>query len=226
MNKMVNVKSILFLLATIFVSILFRKIFEVSFWITLIMFLLWLIFLKLNKYKWIVFPFLIVLVLFLNRLISFNINNQLVSFDWEQSFLGYPGISKSIDRYYNEGLIIPYAIRKLFYGQYLLILPWINNFLKQISPVFFIRLLGFSGFYLFLLGLIDSIKNKKNYWIIFWLLLVIFTGSLRVLGDSSMVVYTAIPSFIYLILVGLKSKFFNDFSWIWFLLLLVDFLLR
>ena len=223
---MVNVKSILLLLATIIASVLFWKIFEVSFWITLIMVFLWLIFLRLKKYKWIVFPFVIILVLFLNRLISFNVSNQLVSFDWEQSFLGYPGISKSIERYYNEGLIVPYSVRKVFYSQYLLALPWFNNFLKQISPVFFIRLLGFSGFYIFVLGLIDSIRSKQNYWIISWFMLVIFTGSLRVLSDSSMVVYMAIPSFIYLMLVGLKSKFFKDLPWIWFILLLIDFLLK
>lgn len=226
MKKIVNVKSWLFLLATLFASTLCWKIFEVPFWVTMAMLVLWLVFLKLKNYKWIVLPFVIILVLFLNRLVSFKVSNQLVSFDWEQSFLGYPGISKSIDRYYNEGLIIPYSVRKLFYNQYLLVLPWFNNFLKQISPVFWARLLGFSGFYLFVLGLIDSIKTKQNYWIMFWFLLVIFAGSLRVIGDSAMVAYLAIPSVIYLMLIGLKSKNFNDRSWVWFLLLLIDILLK
>ena len=219
-------KSLLLLLVTLFVSALGWKIFEVPVWVTLAMFFLWLVFLKLKKCKWVVFPFVIVLVLFLNRLLSFKVSNQLVSFDWEQSFLGYPGISGSIDRYYKEGLIIPYSVRKIFYNQYLLILPWFNSFLKQISPVFWARLLGFSGLYLFVLGLIDSIKTKQNYWIIFWFLLVIFVASLRVIGDSAMAAYMTIPSVIYMILIGLKSKNFKDRSWIWFLLLLVDILLK
>lgn len=223
---MINVKNLIVLLTTLCFSVLCRRIVEIPIWMTLAMLFLWLVFWKLKKCKWLVFPFLVILVLYLNRLLAFKTSNSFVSFDWEQSFLGYPGISASIDRYYNEGLIIPYSVRKIFYGQYLLILPWFNNFLKEISPSFWIRLLGFSGFYLFSLGLIDSIKKKQNYWVIGWFLLVIFTAALRVIGDSSMAAYIAIPSVIYLILFGIKSESFKSRTWIWFVLLLIDIFLK
>lgn len=219
---MINVKSLVILIVTLSFSVLGCSIFKIPIWVTLLMACLWVIFWKLKKCKWIVFLFVIMLVLFLNRLLSFSP----ISFDREQSFLSYPGISISIQRYYKEGLIIPYFIRKIFYGQYLLIFPWFNNFFKQISPIFWVRLIGFSGFYLFGLGLIESIKRKLNYWIISWFLVVIFTASLRVIGDSVMAAYLALPSVIYLIYFALNTNNFKYKYWIWFLLLLVDFLLK
>jgi len=166
---------------------------------------------------------LVLINLYLNRLLSVNFNPFKINFDTEQSFINYPGILNSILRYKEEGLWLVYPLRNLFYRNYLIILPWLTNFFKLLSPVFWIKLIGFSGFSLFLLGLCSYFNNKKrNNFVIIWFMLVIATSSLRVLGDTVIYGYLTLPMVFILIFQGTKSKIFYDYFYLWILLFTLD----
>ena len=225
---MKNKKSILILLLVAIVSPLFLKIFGMPILITFEMVLLWFLLSKLKiKYAWIVLVILVLFNLNLNRLFYISINSINFSFDSEQSFFNYFGIQKSILRYKQEGLWLPYLLRNVFYSSYLKILPWLNNVAKMLSPLFWIRLLGFSGALIFVLGIISYFKNKFDKWYIgFWFLLVIISSSLRVLGDTVTAAYLTLPAIIYFIILGSKNKFFEKYQIYWYLLFLIDLILK
>lgn len=222
--KIINI----LIMVVIISSPLFMKIFNIPFSITLIMIVLWFLIFRLKlKIAWLVFPILILIDLYINKLLYFDLHGWKISFDMEQSFLAYPGISKSIIRYKLEGLWLPYTIRNMFYGSYLITFPWISGVAKLLSPLFWIRMLSFSGFSLLMLGIISYFKNKFKEWYVgWWFLIVVVVSALRVIGDSAMAVYLALPSIIFLILMGFKNDFFKKYYIYWYLLFLIDILLR
>lgn len=209
-------------------SACFGRFWQMPWWLNLSMILLWLVTVKVKpKYAWIFLVLLVVLNLNLNRLFYFKINPLLVSFDKEQSFLDYPGIRESIIRYKQEGLWLPYRLRGCFYSSYLIIFSYLTGVVKLLSPLFWIGIIGFSGFSLFLLGWIDYFKKGFRGWYIgFWFLVVILSSGWRVLGDSVTAIYLTIPVIIVLIKEGLKSNFFKKYQIFWWLLFLVDILLK
>ena len=225
---MKNKKSILILLLVAIVSPLFLKIFGMPILITFEMVLLWFLLSKLKiKYAWIVLVILVLFNLNLNRLFYISINPINFSFDSEQSFFNYFGIQKSILRYRQEGLWLPYILRNIFYSSYLKILPWLNNVARMLSPLFWIRLLGFSGASIFVLGIISYFKNKFDKWYVgLGFLLIIISSSLRVLGDTVIAAYLTLPSVVYFIILGSKNKFFEKYQIYWYLLFLIDLILK
>ncbi len=200
----------------------------ISWWVNLAMVLLWFGVIKLKpKYSWIFLVFLVLINLNLNRLLNFNGTLWGISFDREQSFWDYPGIRDSILRYKTEGLLFPYQFRKLFYSQYLVFFSYLTGVVKLLSPLFWVRIMGFSGFSLFLLGWIAYFKNGfKNWYVGSWFLVIILSSALRVLGDSMTAVYLTLPAVTIIILNGTKSEFFRKYQFYWWLLFLFDLLIK
>jgi len=220
-------KGFLITVVVLGISPLVRKIFSTPWWITIFMLLMWWIIVKnQRRYIWFILTILIFVNLYLNRLLSINLSNFEISFDFEQSFVNYPGIRNSIFRYKEEGLWLPYQLRKIFYNDYLLLLPWLTNVSKLLSINFWVKLLGFSGFSLFSLGLFSYFKNRKrNIFIIIWFILIITTSALRVLGDTVTFAYLTIPTVFYFIFCGTKTKIFLNYFYFWLFLFTIDFIL-
>lgn len=212
----------------ILVSLWFGKFWVVPWWLNLSIGLLWLGVVKVRpKYSWIFFALLVFFNLYFNRLLFLRTNPLAVSFDKEQSFLGYSGIRESIARYKLEGLWIPYQLRYFFYSSYLIIFSYLTGVVKLLSPLFWIRIIGFSGMSLFGLGMISYFKKGlKNSYIGWWFLMVVLTSALRVLGDSMTAVYLTLPTAMILMYWGCKTDFFKKYQLYWWLLFLFDLLIK
>ncbi|MFA5750168.1 MAG: hypothetical protein WC895_03020 [Candidatus Shapirobacteria bacterium] len=223
-NKFDTIKVLIVLLISPFLV----KIFSMPLGIALITLVLWFLIVKFkNKIAWLVFLILILVNLYINRLLYFDINSWKVSFDLEQSFFKYPGIGEAIIRYRQEGLWIPYLLRNIFYSSYLILFSWISLIMKLLSPIFWVKMIGFSGFSLMVAGIIHFFKTKnKNYFMVWWFLLILITSSLRVLGDSFVAIYLTLPVIIYWLYLGFKSKLFENYHMYWYILFLIDLLLR
>ena len=97
----------------------------------------------------------------------------------------------------------------------------------MLSPIFWVKMIGFSGVSLMVAGIIHFWQSKnKNYFMIWWFLLVIISSSLRVLGDSVMAIYLTLPVVVYWLYLGFKSKLFKSYYIYWYILFLIDLLLR
>jgi hypothetical protein len=220
-------KSILILGMVILISPITRRIIVTPLWITLLTFVLWVLLFRLKlKHNWLIFIVLIPLNFYVNRLLSVNINPVNLSFDREQSFLSYTVINNSIGRYQNEGLWIMYSLRSLFYSNYLILFSWVSNILKILSLSFWIKILGFSGTILLILGLINFFKKNINFIkILSWIIVILITSSLRVLGDSNTYILLLYPVLFYFVYLGTKSIYFIKYYYIWFLFFVLDIIL-
>lgn len=232
MKKWINIlfknKENVIVVLVLLVSAYFVRFWQTPWWINLSMILLWLGMVKIKpKYSWIFLIVLVIINLNLNRLLYFKINPLSISFDVEQSFWNYPGIRSSILRYKQEGLWLPFRLRGCFYSLYLVFFSYLSGVAKLISPLFWVRIIGFSGFTLFLLGIISYFKNgfKKNY-VGFWFLLIILSSACRVLGDTVTAVYLTVPVITVLLVKGIRSDFFKKYQFYWYLIFLLDILLR
>jgi len=225
---MKNKLDLLKVLLVILISPLLIKVFNISLVYTLIMLSLCCLLFKFkNKIGWLIFLILIILNLQLNRLLYIDVNHLKISFDWEQSFFKYPGIGESIFRYHQEGLWLPYFFRNIFYGSYLVLFSWISSIMKMLSPIFWVKTIGFSGLSLMVLGIIQYFKKtNKNYLVVWWFLLIIITSSLRVLGDSLTAIYLALPVIIYWLYLGCKNEIFRKYQRYWYILILLDIFLK
>lgn len=225
MPKKIEVIKVLIVLL---ISPFLVKVLSVPWEIALIMLALWFLIVKFkNKVSWWIFLVLILVNLYLNRLLYFDITGWKINFDLEQSFFKYPGIRESIIRYKQEGLWLTYFLRKFFYSSYLIIFSWVSSIFKTLSPLFWVKMIGFSGLSLMVTGIIHFWQSKnKNYFMIWWFLLVIISSSLRVLGDSVMAIYLTLPVVVYWLYLGFKSKLFKSYYIYWYILFLIDLLLR
>lgn len=227
---MIKKFDVIKVLLVLLVSPFLVKILDVNGEIALIMLVLWFLVLKFkNKVSWLVFLFLILILvnLYINRLLNIDINTGKVSFDLEQSFLKYPGIRESIIRYKQEGLWLPYFLRNIFYSSYLIIFSWISLIFKVLSPINWVKMLGFSGLSLMVAGIIYFFKSKNNnYFMLWWFFLIIITSSLRVLGDSVTGIYLTLPVVIYWLYLGFRSNLFERYHAYWYILFIIDLLLK
>lgn len=221
-------KKIIMIGLSLLVGQLFYKIFEFNWWVLLLILLMWFLFLKLpKKFSWIFLIILFFLVLAVNKLFAIHLNPLSYSFDFEKIVWTNPGYLKLINRYWSEDLWLPFKFRNLFYSSWLLIFSWLDLIFKLLSPIFLIRMLGFSGFFLMFFGLIKNFKDKKIFWQpLFWWLIVVATSGLGMLTDSKNSLILAIPAIFYFMYLGAKNKSFDKYQKYWWLLLIVDFLLK
>ena len=205
------------------------KIFDFSWWMAGLVLVGWLLFLKLpKKVSWILLPILFLAVLAINKL--FNMG----SFDWEKIVWTNPDYLKLINRYWQEDLWLPFKIRNLFYSSWLLIFSWLNLVFKLISPAFLVRMLGFSGVYLIFFGFVQlfsrsggiSLRSKKLWQPLIWWLVVVAASGCGMLVDSKSALILALPAIIYFMYLGVDNKIFEKYQKYWWLLLIIDILLK
>jgi len=227
MNK-IGWKSVLMVGLSLLVSQLFYKIFEFDWWLLLLVLLMWFLFLKLPKIiSWIFLLFLFFLVLIVNNLFTIHLNPFNYTFAWERIVWTNPSYLNLINRYWQENLWLPLRIRHLFYSPWLLLFSWLDLFLKLLSPVFLIRMLGFSGFILMLFGLIHFFRQKnKDCRPLVWLLVVIAASGWGMLVDSKSSLILALMAIIYFMWLGTKNKTLEKYQKYWWLLFLLDILLK
>lgn len=220
-------KNVLALILTVLVLPLLPRIFYIPWWlIVLILLLLWLS-IKYPKSFLLVAPILFLLDLWINNLLTFNFQSMTYSFNWEKIVVTNPGYLKLIDRYWHEDLWLPFRLRNIFYSSWLLLFSWLNLLFKLWLPTFLIQVLGYSGWYLFVLGIIDYFKNiKREIWPLLWWLVVTGASALGMLVDSISALILALPSLVYFMYLGVNNKYFNKWWKIWLILLVVDILLK
>lgn len=223
-----KIKGWLIVILVLIMSSLSKNVLVVPWWINLVGLILWILVVKIKpKYSWLCLVLLGLVNLNFNRLLYVGWRPFWVSFDREQSFWDYPGLREAIVRYGNEGLWLPYRLREVFYSSYLLFFSYLTGVVKLLSPLFWIRIVGFSGFGLLLLGWIDYFKNGFKKWYVgVWFLIIILTSAMRVLGDSVTAIYLTLPMLGLVMFRGVKSKFFKDYQLYWWLLFLIDILIR
>lgn len=227
MTKKILIKTnkVIPIILVILISGFGHKFFSFPLYINLSILLIWLCLSKIKiKYSWFLLIILIGINLIFNRLLYIKTSPLSFSFDYEQSYLDYPGINESIERYRHEGVFIPYSLRKYFYSSYLIFFSQLTGIAKLLSPYFWIKMIGFSGFSLLLIGIFNP--QKKEYLTYLWFFLIIITSSLRVLGDSLTAVYLTLPPLIYFFYKGVNSSLFKKYYFFWYLLLIFDFLLK
>jgi len=198
------------------------KIFDFSWWIVMMVLIGWFLFLKLpKKIGWILLPILFLAVLTINKL--FNMG----SFDWEKIVWTNSDYLKLINRYGQEDLWLPFRIRNLFYSSWLLIFSWLNLVFKLLSPAFLVRMLGFSGLFLVFFGLIKFFKNKNKFFgPLWWWLVVVAASGFGMLVDSKSALILALPAIIYFMYLGVVNKTFEKYKKYWWVLLIIDILLK
>lgn len=177
-------------------------------WVSLTMFLsFWFVFKQKKRYFWLFLLALVVLNLIANDLLFLKFSKPFILFDWEQSIWNYPGVTKSIERYINEGLFLPFCLRSLFYSDYLKSFLWLINFSKILSPYFWLKTIGFSGSWLMTLGLMDFFRDKKrDLGILIWFLVVLATSAWRMIGSSEKFIFLALPVVFYWIYRGIRTN--------------------
>lgn len=221
-------KELFFVLGlTIVVMPLTKGIFLIPWFYWLILGLVFVVALRYKKYFWITIPVLIIADIYINKLLSINFSSFSLSMDWEKMSINNPAYFKLIDKYRYDDVWLPYHFRGLFYSGWLLIWEWINLFLKLVSVTFQIRVLGYSGFFLQFLGLIEYFKDKerKSSFLIWWLT-IMMASAMKILVDSNMAVILALPAIIYFMYFGIKGKNFKRLWILWLIMILIDVALK
>jgi len=182
---------------------------------------------KFPKSWFLILPVLFLLNLSLNKLFVFDIKSFTYSFDYEKIVITNPNNIKMIDHYWHEDLLLPYKIRNLFYSPWLLCFSWLDLTFKLISPVFLVRIIGYSGSFLLFLGIIEFIRDKNRKWFFcLWVLTVILSSGLGILVDSKKAMVLAIPSIIYFMYLAIRQNKLNKLWVYWVILFLIDLILR
>jgi hypothetical protein len=182
---------------------------------------------KFPKSWFLILPVLFLLNLNLNKLFVFDIKSLDYSFDWEKIVITNPNNIEMVDHYWHEDLFLPYRIRNIFYSPWLLGFSWINLIFKLISPVFLIRVIGYSGFFLLFLGIIQFIREKNKKWFfVLWASTIIMSSGLGILVDSKKAMVLTIPAIIYFIYLAIKKNKIKKVWICWFILFLIDLILK
>ena len=220
-------KNILFLILTVLILPLLPRILFVPWWLILLVLVFLCLSIRYPKSLWVVVPFLFLLDLWINNLLTINFQSLTFSFDWEKIVLTNPGFLKLIERYWHEDLWLPFRLRNIFYTPGLLVLSSLNSLFKLWSPIFLIQVLGYSGCFLFILGLVEYFKSKnRKVWPFFWFLTITAASALGMLVDSKNALILALPALVYFMYLGVSNKYFNKWWYIWLILIVIDISLK
>jgi len=220
-------KNILFLILTVLILPLLPRILFVPWWLILLVLVFLCLSIRYPKSLWVVVPFLFLLDLWINNLLTINFQSLTFSFDWEKIVLTNPGFLKLIERYWHEDLWLPFRLRNIFYTPGLLVLSSLNSLFKLWSPIFLIQVLGYSGCFLFILGLVEYFKSKnRKVWPFLWFLTITAASALGMLVDSKNALILALPALVYFMYLGVSNKYFNKWWYIWLILIVIDISLK
>lgn len=220
-------KNILFLILTVLILPLLPRIFFVPWWLILIVLIFLCLSIRYPKSLWVIIPFLFFFDLWINNLLTINFQSLAFSFDWEKIVLTNPGFLKLIERYWREDLWLPFRLRNILYTPGLLVLSSLNSLFKLWSPIFLIQVLGYSGCFLFILGLVEYFKSKnRKVWPFLWFLTITAASALGMLVDSKNALILALPALVYFMYLGVSNKYLNKWWYIWLILIVIDILLK
>lgn len=190
---------------------------SVEWWVYVVVLGLWLGYVWFNKVGFLMLIPLFLINLYINHLFSF----KGMDFNLEKINLTNPQYIKLIDRYRYDDVGMPYRLRMMFYQNWLNVFLWIDSTFKLMSPVFWLRVLGFGGFVLAALGIV---KTKIKYW--WWLLVVVASSGLGILVDTKTAVVLSLPVVVIILANGLDHKLVKKYWWIMGLLLMLDLILK
>lgn len=190
---------------------------EVSWWVYLVMILLWCLYLKFDRLSIIILFILFFLNLNVNHL--FRIDNYRLDFDVDRINLTYYRYFELLKGYQLENVYIPYRLRLVLYSNWLMIFYWLDSTLKLLSPIFWIKVLGFGGSLIALFGIFKT--KSKNLW---WILVVCFSSGLGILIDTKSAIFLAFPAIVTIMSDGIQSKQVKKYWWIIVIWLLIDIL--
>ena len=180
------------------------------------------------KWLWILFLVMIFFLnLSLNKLLTIEPSGRF-NFDLERINITNPAYQKTVARYRFDDVEMTYRVRNIFYSNWQLGILWVDSTLKILSPLFWLRLLGYSGLTLFGLGVYQIISHfEAKYWYsISWILTVIASSGLGIMIDSKMSVILAFPVILQFLWLGFRSKNFSRIKWYWIGLVIIDLCLR
>jgi len=194
-------------------------------WIFLCL-LLWVIWMKWGfKTAILVLPILFFLNLQVNSL--FGIDGWKMNFNLEKINLTNPAYFKIIDRYRYDDVGMPYRLRMVFYQNWQTVFLWIDSTFKILSIGHWVRLLGFSGFGLLILGIKNLLNDKKRLWLyLVWILTVAFSSGMVILLDTKKAWTLATIPIVLLISEGVKNDRFKKYGWVFLLVFIVDVILK
>lgn len=197
---------------------------NIEVWLLVLVGLLWVAFARHRK---LTFPILVVLFfinLHINKL--FGINDWHLNFDFEKINLSNPEYLKIIDKYRLNDVWTPYRLRTWFYQGWMNIFLWIDSVFKILSPIFWVRLMGFGGSTVFFVGLVDFLKNKSNLKYIWWMVAVVLSSGLGIQLDTRTEIVLALPVLILIMAGGLNNGWVRKKWWLVGLLVFVDLILK
>jgi hypothetical protein len=188
---------------------------EISWWVYIVAIILWILYLKFNKILLLILFLLFFLNLHINHL--FGISNWKFDFNIDQINITNYKYIEIVNRYRLENIFIPYKIRMIFYSSWLMIFYWLDSFFKIISPLLWVRVLGFSGFFVAIFGLFEA---KQKYLI--WFVTVCLSSSLAILYDTKTALILTLPVVVLILANGLNTKIVKKYWWIVLILMVID----
>lgn len=169
---------------------IFWKFFEMDWKVGLAVIVLWLVAQRNKYFLVLVMPIVFLINLNINHFFTINLRPFEYSFNLEKMVITNPGNLEVVETYWKNDVVVPYRVRNIFYGDWLVLRLWVMNILKIMSPVYLVRTIGFLGF-----GMLFLTKPKKEEF--FWIATVVVSSALGILVDSNMSLVGALPALIF-----------------------------
>lgn len=174
------------------------KFFEIDWKIGLAVAVLWFLVRK-NKFVLVLaVPILFLINLNLNHFFTIKFKPLEYSFDLEKMVIADHKNLEMVQIYQKNGMVVPYRLRKISFGKWLVLRLWVMNILKIISPVYLIRTIGIFGFLALFLA-----KPKRQEMI--WIMTVIASSALGTLVDTKTSVVLILPVLLFWWRRGIKQ---------------------
>lgn len=176
---------------------------------------------KINKY-WYIFGLLLPILflgnLYINHFFSVSFKPLSYSFDVEKIVISNPNNLDQIGEYWENDVFIPYRIRNLVYGSWMVIRLWIFNVLKIVSPVYIIRAVGLAG--LFLIA-----RQRPKKFELVYVATIVASSAMGILIDTRMSLVLGLPIFIIWVFRSLSHLSEKNYGWL-LVLLIIDVMLK
>ena len=175
------------------------KFFAIDWKISLSVAALWFLVRK-NKFVLILaVPVLFLMNLNINHFLTINFNPFEYSFDWEKMVIGDHKNLEIIETYQKNDVVVPYRLRKILFGEWLVWRLWLTNFLRILSPVYLIRTIG-------LLGFLALFKTRPKWEEIVWIATVVSSSALGTLVDTKTSLVLILPALVFWWIRSIKNE--------------------
>ncbi|MDO8609855.1 MAG: hypothetical protein Q7R95_04860 [bacterium] len=188
---------------------------NIAWWVYVVAIILWFLYLRFNKAS----IFILFAIFFLNLHINhlFGISNFKFDFNVDQINITNYKYIETVSQYRLENVYIPYKLRMVLYSSWIMGFYWLDSFFKIISPLLWVRILGFAGYFVACFGIF-----KTSFKYLLWLIIVCLSSSLALLYDTKTAVILSLPSIIIVLSNGLDNKFIKKYWWLLLILATID----